>query len=45
MLITIVLALTDSFCFQDIVSLSRPIKRHDFCQNPLNNSAVTRVEN
>ena len=46
-LITIVLALTYSFCFEDTVSLSIPIKRHDFCyfyQTPLYNSGVTRFE-
>ena len=37
-LITIVLALIYSFCFEDTVSLSLiPIKRDDFCQIPLYN--------
>ena len=43
-LITIVLALTDSFYFEHTVSLSIPIKGHDFCQTPLYNSGVTRFE-
>ena len=32
------------FCFEDTVSLSIPITRHDFCQTPLYNSGVTRFE-
>ena len=43
-LITIVLALIYSFCFEDTVSLSLPIKRHDICRTPLYNSGVTRFE-
>ena len=43
-LITIVLAPIYSFCFEDTVSLSIPIKRHNFCQTPLYNSGVTRSE-
>ena len=33
-LITFILALIYSFCFEDTVSLSIPIKRYDFCQTP-----------
>ena len=43
-LIMIVLALIYSFCFEDTVSLSIPITRHDFCQTPLYNSRVTKFE-
>ena len=43
-LITIVLALIYTLCFEHTVSLSIPIKRHDFCQTPLYNSGVTRFE-
>ena len=43
--VTDVLALTYSFCFEDTVSLSIPIKRQEFFQNSLYNSGVTRVEN
>ena len=43
-LITIILALTYSFCFEHTVSLSIPIKGHNFCQTPLYNSRVTRFE-
>ena len=39
-LITIVLALIYSFCFEDTVSLSILIKRHDFCQTPLYNGGL-----
>ena len=42
-LIMIILALINSFWY--IVSLSIPIKKHDFCQTPLYNSRVTRFEN
>ena len=43
-MITIVLALIYSFCFEHTVSLSIPIKRHNFWQIPLYNSGVTRFE-
>ena len=43
-LITINLALIYSFCFEDTVFLSIPIKRDNFYQTPLYNSGVTRFE-
>ena len=42
-LTTKVVALNSSSCFEDIISISLPFKRHIFCQNATCNCGVIRV--